>query len=227
MISHRLRAEHPKENPMTGRQRLQEYLKIERVKSIYTRTEKAFRERRLIGHGWDHVLRDIINAVVIGEEEEANMDIVMPAVILHDIGFLYDPDPSRHPQVGAERCGDWLSEWSAEQRQQIANCIRVHKGKMREFTLEPETREEQVVCDADMLEKAGWLGVLQAVRVFSEFAAAGKPEFYDLYNVAAVIASVKSVKFYTATGKRLAAERGDYMRAEVSEKVLRELEFYR
>jgi HD superfamily phosphodiesterase len=212
---------------MTGRERLQRYLKIERINRIYTRAEKAFREKRLLGHGWDHILRDIINAVVIGEEEKADMDVVMPAVILHDIGFLYDPDPSRHPEIGAERCGEWLTDWSAEQRNQIADCIRVHKGKMREFTLEPETLEEQVVCDADMLEKAGWLGVLQAVRVFSEFAAAGKPEFYDLHNVAAVLATVKSVKFYTATGKRLATERGDYMRAEVSEKVLQELEFYR
>jgi HD superfamily phosphodiesterase len=212
---------------MTGRERLQEYLKIERVNRIYTTAEKAFREKRLIGHGWDHILRDIINAVVIGEEEKANMDIVMPAIILHDIGFLYDPNPSPHPRIGAERCGEWLNGWDEEQRKQIANCIRVHKGKMREFTLEPETLEEQVVCDADMLEKAGWLGVLQAVRVFSEFAAAGQPEFYDLYHVAAVLSTVKSVKFYTATGRRLAAERGDYMRAEVSEKVLKELEFYR
>ena len=212
---------------MTGREQLQQYLKIGRINRIYSQAEKAFREKRLIGHGWDHILRDIINAVVIGEEEKANMDIVMPAVILHDIGFLYDPDPSQHPRIGAERCGEWLNDWNTEQRKQIAKCIRVHKGKMREFTLEPETLEEQVVCDADMLEKAGWLGVLQAVRVFSEFAAAGKAEFYDLYNVAAILAKVKSVKFYTATGRRLAAERGDYMRAEVSEKVLRELDFYR
>jgi uncharacterized protein len=212
---------------MTGRERLQEYLEIDRVNRIYTQAEKAFRKKKLIGHGWDHILRDIINAVVIGEEEKANMDIVMPAIILHDIGFLYDPDSSRHPQIGAERCGEWLNDWGEEEREQIADCIRVHKGKMREFTLEPETLEEQVVCDADMLEKVGWLGVLQAVRVFSEFAAAGKPEFYDLYNVAAILTKVRYVKFYTATGKRLAAERGDYMRVEVSKKVLRELEFYK
>ena len=212
---------------MNGKERLHGYLEIQRISRIYRQAKKAFLEKRLIGHGWDHIFRDILNAIVIGEQEKANMDIVMPAVILHDIGFLYDPDPSRHPQVGAERCGQWLNDWKTEEREQIARCIRVHKGKMREFTLEPETLEEQVVCDADMLEKVGWLGVLQAVRVFSEFAAAGKTEFYDLYNVAAVIARVKSVTFYTAAGRRLAAERGDYMRAEVSEKALRELEFYR
>jgi HD superfamily phosphodiesterase len=212
---------------MTGKERLQNYLGIERVSRIYTRAEKAFRERNLIGHGWDHIYRDIINAVVIGEQEKANMDIVVPAMILHDIGFLYDSDPSLHPKVGAERCGEWLSDWSGEEREQIARCILVHKGRMREFTLEPETLEEQVVCDADMLEKMGWLGVLQAVRVFAEFAANGKTEFFDLHNVAAIIAKVKSVALYTATARHLAAERGGYLRAEVSGKVLRELEFYR
>ena len=50
---------------MSGRERLQEYLKIPPVNRIYTRAEKAFREKKLIGHGWDHVLRDIVNAIVV------------------------------------------------------------------------------------------------------------------------------------------------------------------
>jgi HD superfamily phosphodiesterase len=172
------------------------------------------------------VYRDIVNAVVIGEEEKANMEIVMPAVILHDIGFLYDPSPSLHAKIGAERCVEWLSDWPRQEREQIARCILVHKGKMREFTLEPETLEQQVLCDPDMLEKTGWSGVLQAVRVFTEFASHGQTELLDLHNLTSAIARVKTVTLYTATGRRLAAERGGYLRAEVGEKVLRELEFY-
>ena len=212
---------------MTGKDRLQQYLTINRIIRLYERAKKSFAEKNLIAHGWDHIYRDIINAVVIGEQEQANMDIVLPATILHDIGFLYNPNPSTHNQVGAERCVEWLAEWSEEETERIARCILVHKGKMREFTLEPGNLEEKVVCDADMLEKAGWLGVLQAVRAFVEFAENGKPEYFDLYNLAAAIAQVKSVAFYTAAGRRLAAERGGYLRAEICEKALRELEFYR
>jgi len=216
-----------KEKPMTGRERLQPYLGIDRIARLYRQAEKSFAEKKLPAHGWDHVYRDIINAVVIGEQEEANMDIVLPAVILHDIGFLYDPNPSAHNQIGAEMCREWLTEWNEEEKQRIARCILVHKGRMREFTLEPENLEEKVVCDADMLEKVGWLGVLQAVRVFVEFAENGKPEYFELYNLATTIAKVKSVSFYTAAGRHLAAERGGYLRAEVCQKALQELEFYR
>jgi len=212
---------------MIGKDRLQRYLTINRITSLYERAEKSFAEKNLIAHGWDHIYRDIINAVVIGEQEQANMDIVLPATILHDIGFLYDPNPSTHNQVGAERCGEWLAEWSEGEIEQIARCIFVHKGKMREFTMEPRELEEKVVCDADMLEKAGWLGVLQAVRAFVEFAQNGKPEYSDLYNLAAAIAQVKSITFYTATGRRLAEERGGYLRAEICKKAIGELEFYR
>jgi len=212
---------------MTGRERLQRYLGIDRITRLYERAKKSFAEKKLIAHGWDHIYRDIINAVVIGDQEQANMDIVLPATILHDIGFLYDSDSSVHHQVGAERCGEWLAEWNEGEIEGIARCILVHKGKMREFTLEPENLEEKVVCDADMLEKVGWLGVLQAVRAFVEFAENGKPEYFDLYNLAATVAEAKSVTFYTAAGRRLAAERGGYLRAEICEKALGELEFYR
>ena len=212
---------------MNGRERLQPYLGIDRIACLYHRAEKSFAEKKLPAHGWDHVYRDIINAVLIGEQEKANMDIVLPAMILHDIGFLYDPNPSVHNRIGAEMCREWLTEWNEEEKQRIARCILVHKGKMREFTMEPENLEENVVCDADMLEKVGWLGVLQAVRVFVEFAENGKPEYFELYNLATTIAKVKSVSFYTAAGRRLAAERGGYLRADVCQKALQELEFYR
>lgn len=212
---------------MTAKQRLEKHLGSHRIARVYRQAEAAFRGKNLIGHGWDHIYRDILNAVVIGDREQANMDIVLPATILHDIGFLYDPDASVHPQIGAQRCAEWLEEWNPEEQERIARCILVHKGKMREFNLEPDSLEEQVVCDADMLEKTGWLGVLQAVRVFCEFAQNGKPEYYQLYNLAAAIAKVKSVTFYTATGRRLASERGGYLRGEVYEKALRELDFYR
>ena len=42
-----------------------------------------------------------------------------------------------------------------------------------------------------------------------------------------MVAKVKSVTFYTDTGRSLAADRGGFLRAEVCEKALRELEFYR
>lgn len=212
---------------MTGAERLRRYFETDRIADLYKRTQSAFAEKDLIAHNWDHIYRDIINALIIGEEEGADMRIVVPATILHDIGFLYDPDPALHHKIGAQKCEEWLADWNRTDRKRIARCILVHKGKMREFTLEPENLEEQVVCDADMLEKVGWIGVLQAVRTFVEFAQGGKHEYKRLTNLAATIAETKAVTFYTETGRRMAEGRGGFLRAEVCEKALRELEMYR
>ena len=79
---------------MKGSEQLRTYLDIPRINNLFTRVREAFQAKRLLGHGWDHIRRDIINAAVIGTREQANMDIVLPATILHDIGFLYDPEPT-------------------------------------------------------------------------------------------------------------------------------------
>jgi hypothetical protein len=38
---------------------------------------------------------------------------VSPAILLHDVGFLYDPDPYSHHLIGGEKSHTWLTDWSA------------------------------------------------------------------------------------------------------------------
>jgi hypothetical protein len=45
----------------------------------------------------------------------------------------------------------------------IADCIKSHKGKYPGFDFEPESLEARVVHNADIIEKTGWIGVLQGV----------------------------------------------------------------
>jgi len=211
---------------MNIKERFERYLSIERIKVLCEQTKKAFVERDPIAHNWDHIYRDILNAVMIGEDEQANMDIVLPATILHDVGYIYSSNPSVHHKIGAEKCGDWLDGWSDDEKELIAQCILVHKGKMLEFNLEPKSLEEQVVCDADMLEKMGWIGVIQSVRTYVEFAQSSKPEYKSLYNIAKAIAETTDLTLYTSTGRRLAEERCGYIQSEICKKALAQLEYY-
>lgn len=211
---------------MSVQDRLQKYLAVERIGHLYERIRASFIEKGPIAHNWDHIYRDVVNAVVIGEGERANMDIVVPATILHDVGFLYSPNPSEHHTIGSERCGEWLSDWSYAEQKQIAGCILTHKGKMQGFTLEPTTLDEKVVCDADMMEKMGWIGLMQSIRTFVEFAQSGRPQYKSLYEIAKVIAETVDLRLHTFTGRCLALERGGYIQAEVCSRALEELKFY-
>lgn len=212
---------------LESRSPIQSYLDRDpRLKDLYAKTKTAFDEADLIAHGWDHVYRDIINAVLIGEAEGADMNIVLPAVILHDIGFLYDPDPKVHNVVGAEKCAEWLAGWSQEEMTRIRDCILSHKGRYRGFSSEPATKEARVVCDADLLEKAGYLGLLQGVRTFVEFSRTSDPGLKALYAIAKILSGIADLPFYTEKGRQIAEKRGGYLRTAFCEKALAELEEY-
>jgi uncharacterized protein len=215
---------------MSARTRLEGYLADKRIKMIHDSVKTDFESRDFIAHNWDHIYRDTINAVRIGEAEGADMQIVLPAILLHDIGFLYNPDPAVHHRIGAEKCADRLGDWSAAERQKIADCILSHKGAMPGFEVEPPSLEAKVVHDADLLEKIGKIGILQVVRTYVEFGQrglAGHQDYKNLYAVVKKRAGFKNLAFYTRTGEEIAARRGGHrVRREFFSDLLAELEEY-
>ncbi len=154
------------------RGKLQGYLDEDhRLRSVVGYTKEQFAAAtRLTAHNWEHIYRDTLNAIVIGEAERADMTVVLPAIVMHDIGYLYGP-PEGHGPRGAERLPEYLAgagiSYSAEEIAKQASCIRTHKGSMRDE--HPEGLEAKVVADADLLEKFGALGVYQAIRSHGEF----------------------------------------------------------
>jgi len=215
---------------MSARKRLEGYLVDERIKMVHDSVKTAFESQDFLAHNWDHIYRDTINAVWIGEAEGADMQIVLPAILLHDIGFLYDPDPAVHHILGAEKCADRLGDWSAAERQKIADCILSHKGAMPGFEVEPPSLEAKVVHDADLLEKIGKIGILQVVRTYMEFGQrglAGHQDYKNLYAIVKRRAGFKNLAFYTRTGEEIAAQRGGHqIRQEFFNDLLGELEKY-
>ena len=215
---------------MFSKKDLKAYLEIERIKTLHDNVQTAFMDRGPLAHNWDHIYRDALNAVWIGEGEGAEMNIVLPAILLHDVGFLYDPNPLHHHMIGYEKCHEWLTDWRISEKERIADCIRSHKGNYPGFDFEPDTLEAKVVHDADLIEKTGWIGILQGVRTFAEFGATGLEKYNDcrtLHGIVNRVARFKTATFYTKTGETLAAERGGFqLRQQLIETALAELERY-
>ena len=198
-----------------------------RLERLLAVVESLYREVSLPAHGMDHIRRVMINGAEIGREMNCRMDIVLPAILLHDIGFLEDPDPSNHHDRGARMCTRWLNEWNPEDRQAIADCIRNHKGETRGFGTRPRNPEQEVVCDADSLEKVGYIGILQGIRTLTEFGEGGFPEFRSLPAALRHLAELDDQTFYTERGRRLAEERGGVgLRRELYSSALEELDRY-
>jgi len=154
------------------RAKLQGYLDNDHaLQSVFAYTKQRFdAAKTLTAHNWDHIFRDTLNAIVIGEAEGADMSVVMPAIVMHDIGFLYGPAEDHGPR-GADRLPEYLDaagvSYPASAIARQASCIRTHKGSR--FDQRPESLEAKVVADADLLAKFGVLGVYQGIRTHGEF----------------------------------------------------------
>ena len=153
--------------------RLQKYLDSDaQLQQVFGYTKRRFdAATELTAHNWEHAYRDVMNAIVIGEAESADMHIVLPATVMHDVGFLYGATGKTHGAVGAEKLAEFLREgnidYPEEDIAKMASCIRTHKGSMHDE--KPETLEAKVVADADLLEKFGPFGVYSGLRTYGEF----------------------------------------------------------
>jgi uncharacterized protein len=108
-------------------------------------------------HDWDHTLRVYNLAMHIGKIENANLEILGIAALLHDIGRPEETRLNRkvcHAEIGAVMAESILEQYGLEDEkiERIKHCIvrhRFSKGKP------PESREAKILYDADKLDNIG------------------------------------------------------------------------
>lgn len=208
---------------------LHKYLKVKRNHNLFDKVKTRFEKDGPIAHNWDHIYRDTLNAIWIGEQEKANMEIIFPAILLHDIGFLYSPDPTIPHTLGTQKCFEWLKDWLPEEQDQISSCIRAHKGKTLDYDIEPKTLEEKIVCDADIIEKFGFIGVLTSILTMTEFSQSWKPELKSLHSIMQFLdqkISKLDPKLYTKAAKALVKTRNKQITKTFFSDAVKELEVY-
>ncbi len=120
-------------------------------------------------HDFLHVTRVMENARRIGLAEGADLDIAVPAALLHEL-FNY---PKGHPlshlsgEVCAEQAADVLRQADCPTHLigPIRECIRVHAFSRG---LVPETIEGKVLQDADRLDAIGAIGIARCFATCAE-----------------------------------------------------------
>ena len=196
----------------------------ETVETIKNQAKKMFETARG-SHDWEHTLRVYKLCEKIGAVEGADMEILLIAACLHDIGRCYQ-DASNGQVCHAEQ-GEALASQliqpmmiSDDKKRNILHCIRSHRFRGDRH---PETREAKVLFDADKLDAIGAVGVARAFLFAGEVGA-------RLHNSHPDIKSTKSYtredtgfreykvklsrirdRMLTKEGQRIAAERHDFM----------------
>jgi uncharacterized protein len=125
-------------------------------------------------HGPDHSERVLRNCIAIGQQMQANLALLVPAALLHDIGRK-EESMSRgkicHAQRGADLAAPLLQElgYPPAEIKAICHCIRTHR--FRNCTLRPASLEAQILYDADKLDSIGAIGIGRAFLFAGQIGA--------------------------------------------------------
>jgi uncharacterized protein len=111
------------------------------------------------GHDWWHVYRVWKNSVHIAGEEDADLNVVQLAALLHDISDwkLNDGDCEAGPRLARE----WLEKMKVDEAlaDHVCEIIKDISFKGAGVNTSMRTKEGMVVQDADRLDAIGAIGI--------------------------------------------------------------------
>ena len=199
----------------------------ERIKK---KSEEFF---RLSHHDKSHVERVYNLAIRIAKEENADLDVVTAATLLHDIARAMEDEGkiADHATEGAKMARKILEEVGFPKKKiaKVTHCIEVHRFRKG---MEAESLEAKILQDADRLDIIGAIGM---ARVFTRGGWGNKPiydptiprkEKYDgksLTSVNHIYEKILKVKdrINTNTAKEIAKERHKFVE-QFLERLLKE-----
>ncbi|MDD5416790.1 MAG: HD domain-containing protein [Candidatus Aenigmarchaeota archaeon] len=174
-------------------------------------------------HQIDHIERVLFWVIIISKQEKANLSIMIPAAIVHDIALSKYGDDF-HAKKGEIFCKSFLRRvgYRTEEIKKISETVRLHStdDPIRERTL-----EGNILFDADKMDAIGSIGTFR--HAFDRMNKGA--QFTEIGN-----ATLKWFKekekhdsiFFTKTGKELGKQRMRYIK-EVFVKLNKELNEYR
>ena len=179
-------------------------------------------------HDREHVYRVLHTALGIAETEPgADLDILIAACLLHDIGSeaQYKDPAFDHAKAGAEMARGFLLErgWPGEKAEAVSEAVLRHRFRS---SGPPESLEAKILFDADKLDVTGAMGIARTLLYQGRMGiplyhvdTKGRPvlgeedpgsSFFQEYAV-----KLKNLygRFYTKRGRELAGVRQSAARA--------------
>jgi uncharacterized protein len=135
------------------------------MQDIIKRKVKRMLDGRDPAHDFHHIMRVYKNAKLIGRREGTNMEILLLAVLLHDL-VVY-PKGSTKSSKSSDESADLAENilqscgYPQDKINQVCYCIRVHSYSKR---FVPASLEGRILQDADRLDALGAIGI---ARTFS------------------------------------------------------------
>lgn len=158
-------------------------------------------------HGMDHTERVTRLCRMIGQREGADMDILIPAALLHDIARPLEKEQGLpHEEEGARMAEAFLISIHYNSRfiPAISAAIRTHRFRSHE---PPGSLEARILSDADKLDALGAIGI---ARTFMRAAEHGGSMDDAVLHFHDKLLKLKD-RMYTDAGREIARERHAFL----------------
>jgi uncharacterized protein len=158
-------------------------------------------------HGMDHTERVTRMCRIIGEAEHADMDILIPAALLHDIARPLEKEKGLpHEIEGARMAEEFLLATGYDRTliPAITAAIRTHRFSTED---EPKAPEAKILSDADKLDAMGAVGIGRTFMRAGEHGADIDDAIFHFHDK---LLKLKS-RMYTETGQKIARERHAFL----------------
>jgi uncharacterized protein len=158
-------------------------------------------------HGMDHTDRVSRMCRIIGTCEHADMDILIPAALLHDIARPLEKERGLpHEMEGARMAEAYLASiaYSPDLIPAISAAIRTHRFRSSGL---PESTEAKILSDADKLDALGAVGI---ARTFMRAAEHGGDIGDAVLHFHDKLLKLPDL-MYTQTGRDIARERHAFL----------------
>nr|WP_209631346.1 HD domain-containing protein [Methanofollis sp. W23] len=158
-------------------------------------------------HGYDHILRVTRLCQVIGRVEGADMRVLIPAALFHDVARpLEEKRGLRHEEEGARVADAYLKgvHYDPALILAIAHAIRTHRYRSRAT---PETLEAKILSDADKLDAIGAVGI---ARTFLRAGEHGEGIQDAMGHIEEKLLKLKDL-MYTGGARQIAEERHAFL----------------
>jgi uncharacterized protein len=178
------------------------------------------------GHDWWHIQRVVTNALIIQNEEGGDRDLIHLAALLHDVGdhkFHKEEDAQEvliTEILSQENCSESLIE-------KVLTIVKQVSFKGGKENNELDSLEARIVQDADRLDAIGAVGIARAFafggnrnrlmyhpdqspKDFKDFEEYKNDNGHTINHFYEKLLLLKD-KMQTASGKRIALQRHEYM----------------
>ena len=158
-------------------------------------------------HGMDHVDRVTRLCRQIGADEQADLAVLIPAALLHDIARPIERTQGiPHEAEGARMAEQYLRSIHYDEARipAIAGAIRTHRFRSTEL---PATREAEILSDADKLDAMGASGIARTFMRAAEHGGGIDDAVAHFHDKLLKLGD----RMHTESGRRIAEQRHAFL----------------